>query len=120
MHTGIVGARGLSHGGRISLQHGDSEALQLPVLTHEIMHELLHHNRESMALPKGVIEGECQAAAGTLLRTYGHDEPVTAAYLRSHQVRPNDVLRSMDRIIKAVNDVVEFIDGRSDSDARAS
>ena len=44
---------------------------------------------------------------------YGHDEPVTAAYLRSHQVRPNDVLRSMDRILKAVNDVVEFIGGRS-------
>ena len=120
VHTGIVGARGLSHGGRISLQHGDSEALQLPVLTHEIMHELLHHNRESMGLPKGLIEGECQGAAGTLLRMYGHDEPVTAAYLRNHNVQPNDVLRSMDRILKAVNEVVEFIEARSETDVRES
>lgn len=116
VHTGIVGARGLSYGGRISLQHGDSEALQLGVLAHETLHELLHHSRDSVGLSKTIIEGEAQAGAGTLLRMYGHDEPVTAAYLRSHSVQPNDVLRSMDRILKAVNEVVEFIEGRGGSD----
>jgi hypothetical protein len=44
------------------------------------------------------------------LRHYGHDVPASAAYLRSHHVRPVDVLNSMDRIVRAVGEVVEFVE----------
>jgi len=111
-HRGLLGARGVSHGGRITLQSGDSEAVQLPVLAHETMHEILHHGHGTAGQSQSVIEGEAQAGAGVLLRMYGHDEPVTAGYLRNHSVKPHDVLRSMDRIIKAVDEVVQFMEGR--------
>jgi len=109
-HRGIIGARGVSSGGRITLQHGDSEAVQLPVLAHEVIHESLHHSENSERLPKSMVESEAETGAAVLLRHYGHDVPASAAYLRSHHVRPADVLASMDRIVRAVGEVVEFVE----------
>ena len=111
-HRGLHGPRGISSGGRISLQHGDSEAVQLPVLAHEIVHELLHHSRDGRQLSRAVVENEAEASASVLLRHYGHDVPASAAYLRQHGVRPADVLRSMDNIVKATSAVIEFIEGQ--------
>lgn len=116
VHRGIIGARGTSSGGRITLQSGDSEAMQLPILAHEVMHELLHAGRNGRDLPKRIVEGEAQAGAGVLLRMCGHDEPVTAAYLRNHFTRPQDVLGSMDRIVRAVGEVLDFMEKRRATD----
>jgi len=112
VHTGIVGARGVSHGGKISLQHGDSEALQLPVLAHEVVHELLHASRDSARLPKAMVELEAETGAAVLLRHYGHDVPASSAYLRQFGVKPQEVLASMDRILRATSEVVQFVEGR--------
>jgi len=109
-HRGLHGPRGLSSGGRISLQHGDSEAVQLPVLAHEIIHELLHHSRTGRQLPKTTVESEAETGAAVLMQHHGHDVPATPAYLRNHNVRPADVLASMDRIIRATSEVVEFME----------
>ena len=45
-----------------------------------------------------------------LMQHHGHDVPATPAYLRNHNVRPADVLASMDRIIRATSEVVEFME----------
>ena len=116
VHRGIIGARGVSSGGQITLQSGDSPAVQLPVLAHEIAHELLHHVPGSERLSKTVVEGEAEAICAVLLRHYGHDVPASAAYLRGHGVRPADVLASMDRIIKATSEVIGFIEEQEEND----
>lgn len=111
-HRGLLGARGVSHGGRISLQCSDSEALQLPVLAHEVMHELLHHASDSRHLPKPVVEGEAETGMAVIMKHFGHDAVTSPQYLRNHGVQPKDVLNSMDRILRATGQVIEFIEGR--------
>jgi hypothetical protein len=112
-HRGLIGPRGVSSGGKIALQHGDSEAVQLGILAHELMHEvLLHHAPESRHLSRSIVEGEAEAGMAVLLRHFGHDAVLSPQYLRNHGVQPKDVLNSMDRILRATGQVIEFIEGR--------
>jgi hypothetical protein len=47
-----------------------------------------------------------------LLKHFGHDAVMSPQYLRNHGVKPVDVLNSMDRILRATGQVIEFIEGR--------
>lgn len=111
-HRGLLGPRGVSSGGRISLQHGDSEAVQLPILAHEVMHELLHHAPESRHLSRSIVEAEAESGMAVLMLHFGHDAVLSPQYLRNHGVQPKDVLASMDRILRATGQVIEFIERR--------
>jgi antirestriction protein ArdC len=52
----IAPALGMSSGGRIRLVPGLSAAEEFSVLTHELAHEMLHHQKQGPALPKVVRE----------------------------------------------------------------
>lgn len=109
-HRGLLGPRGISHGGRISLQQGDSEAVQLPVLVHEVVHELLHHDREANHLTSKFAEAEAEAGMAAIMRHFGHDALLSPQYLRNHGIQPRDVLASMDRILRATGEIIGFIE----------
>ena len=108
---GLHGARGISHGGTISLQVGDPVCLRIQPLIHELAHECLrHHAPERRDLERRLAEGESEAVVSVVLRYLGHDQPMSSAHLRNHSVRPEDVLRSMDRIARTAGDIIEFIE----------
>ena len=107
---GLHGAKGVSKLGSIGLQKGDPFFLQVAPLIHELGHELLHdlHSRETDS--KKLKEGEAEAVSAVVLSYLGYDTSASAAYLRDWQVKPEDVLASMDRIAKVATRIAEFID----------
>lgn len=111
-HRGLNGPRGVSMLGAIALQTGDPEVLQIGPLLHELGHELLHGPSERIELPDHIREGEAEAVASVVLRHLGYEVPVSAAYLRNHGTRPEDVIASMDRIAGAAGEIVAFIETR--------
>jgi hypothetical protein len=59
----IAPALGVSSGGRIRLVPGLSPAEEFSVLTHELAHEMLHHDKKAAALPIVVRETQAEAVA---------------------------------------------------------
>jgi hypothetical protein len=108
------GSRGTSSVGTITLQSGDPAALQAYVLLHEVGHELLHDLRAREVLPKSVKEAEATTFAAVVLRYLGHDEHVSAAYLRHWEATPRQVMNSMDRVGRAAAELVDFLESRGD------
>lgn len=103
------GARGVSKLGTIVLQEGDPVGKLLPILLHELGHELLHGEWERQNIPTQIKEAEAEAVSASVLKTLGMDTNVniSAAYLRNWKATPEVVLASMERIYKAVREIVE-------------
>jgi hypothetical protein len=59
----IAPAQGVSYGGSIRLVPGLSPAEEFSVLTHELAHEMLHHEKDAAALPTVVRETQAEAVA---------------------------------------------------------
>ena len=109
---GLHGPRGLSAGGVIFVQINDPISLRVQPLIHELAHEALHHSPEGRLVPRHIQEGEAEAVVAVVLRHLGHDQPMSSSYLRNHSVRPDDVLRSMDRIARTAADIIDFVEER--------
>ena len=105
--SGLHGAAGASYGGRIKLTPVDWQA-QVPVLIHELAHELLHHKGEG--LPTKIKEAEAEAIVAIILQYYGYDTVPQSAYIRDWQCSPKEVLESMNRIVEAACRIVDFIE----------
>jgi antirestriction protein ArdC len=69
----IAPARGVSHGGRITLLPGQSRAEEFSTLVHELGHELLHRGDRRAATSKAVRETEAEAVAFVVCHTLGLD-----------------------------------------------
>ena len=113
-------ANGVSKGGSIATAKGLTWQEQVAVLLHEIAHELLHHSQDEKKLPREVKEAEAEATAAAILQHYGHGIGPQAAYLRNWKAKPQDVLASLDRIAKACKQVIDFIEGTSESNEDAT
>jgi Zn-dependent peptidase ImmA (M78 family) len=59
----IAPAKGLSHGGKITLLSGMQPAEEFSTLTHEIAHEMLHRGERRALTTKQVRETEAEAVA---------------------------------------------------------
>jgi hypothetical protein len=108
--TGLHGAGGASSVGHIDLQKGDHWTVQVATLVHELGHELLHDLDDRLNGDRRLHEAEAESVAAVVLRHFGHDMPLSPAYLRNHGIRPADVIRSMDRIARAATEIVEFVE----------
>lgn len=112
---GLGGAAGVSKGGTIATQKGTTWQAKLPTLLHEIAHELLHPLQERSDLTREVMEAEAEATCAVILHHFGHGIGPQAAYLRNWKASEKDVIASMDRISKAAEEVVDFIEKGSQS-----
>jgi len=121
---GLHGAAGVSRLGSIALQAGDSFALQVAPLLHELAHELLHGMRERLLLPREVVEAEAECVCGVLLDLWGHPVGLSASYLRhwcrGRQRAHEIVLDSMDRIAGAAAEIAGFVDLSMGSDVAST
>lgn len=113
------GIKGISKGGELVLDERDHWALTLRTLAHEIGHELLHPDKDDPSRPdRKVRETEAETFAVAVLRYFGHDDTETSeAYLQSYRASKQDVLASLDRIIRAAQQVIEFIAERHEHEA---
>jgi antirestriction protein ArdC len=69
----IAPAKGLSHGGRITLLCGMQPAEEFSTLTHEIAHEILHRGDRRALTTKQVRETEAEAVAFVVCQSLGLD-----------------------------------------------
>ena len=67
----IAPAKGLSHGGKITLLLGMQPAEEFSTLTHEIAHEMLHRGDRRTLTTKQVRETEAEAVAFVVCQAVG-------------------------------------------------
>jgi len=67
----IAPAKGLSHGGRITLLSGMQPAEEFSTLVHEIAHEMLHRGERRAVTTKQVRETEAEAVAFVVCQSVG-------------------------------------------------
>jgi hypothetical protein len=67
----IAPAKGLSHGGRITLLSGMQPAEEFSTLAHEIAHEMLHRGDRRTLTTKQVRETEAEAVAFVVCQSIG-------------------------------------------------
>jgi hypothetical protein len=89
----IAPAKGLSHGGKITLLSGMQPAEEFSTLVHEIAHEMLHRGERRRMTTKQVRETEAEAVAFVVCQSVGlqngtasQDYVVFVFMLRSNQV----------------------------------
>ncbi len=100
-----VRTSGYSVGGKIVLREKG-----VSVLIHELAHEILHKGEERKSLSHQIIEGEAEATSAVVLRHFGHEASITAGYLRSHGIKPQDIIGSIERIVQASKEIIEYIE----------
>jgi hypothetical protein len=67
----IAPAKGLSHGGKITLLSGMQPAEEFSTLVHEIAHEVLHRGQRRTMTTKQVRETEAEAVAFVVCQSVG-------------------------------------------------
>ena len=79
----IAPALGMSHGGRITLQTGQSKAEEFSTLVHELAHELLHRTERRAETTKVMRETEAEAVAFIVGKAVGLNTGTACAdYIR--------------------------------------
>jgi hypothetical protein len=105
---GIKNARGLSHGGKITIMKVPGESKQaINTLVHEIAHEVLgHHNRN---LKGGLEEAEAELTAYLVGRYYhvdlgGEARPYVGSWLKGSKKGFGE--ENLDRVLKAAHKII--------------
>lgn len=75
----IAPAKGLSHGGKITLLSGMQPAEEFSTLAHEIAHEMLHRGERRTLTTKPVRETEAEAVAFVVCQSVGLQTGTTSA-----------------------------------------
>jgi antirestriction protein ArdC len=75
----IAPAKGLSHGGKITLLSGMQPAEEFSTLTHEIAHEMLHRGHRRTLTTKQVRETEAEAVAFVVCQALGLETGTASA-----------------------------------------
>jgi hypothetical protein len=75
----IAPAQGVSSGGRIRLMPDMPPAEEFSVLSHELAHEMMHHDKGAAPLPKVVRETQAEAVAFVVCRGIGLETNNAAA-----------------------------------------
>jgi hypothetical protein len=75
----IAPAKGLSHGGKITLLSGMQPAEEFSTLAHEIAHEMLHRGDRRTLTTKQIRETEAEAVAFVICQSVGLQTGTTSA-----------------------------------------
>ena len=123
----IAPAKGLSHGGRITLLSGMEPAEEFSTLVHEIAHEMLHRGDRRTLTTKQVRETEAEAVAFVVGRAIGLETGTASADYIQLWHGDADVLReSLEAvqqtaavILKAVTPKTEQTQGSDSSNSES-
>jgi antirestriction protein ArdC len=104
------GVSGLSSGGAIKLRSGLAAAEEFGVLAHELAHELLHHGEGAVRGSRTVRETEAEAVAFVVTHAVGLDTGTAATdYIQLYQGTADTLAKSLDRIQKTANTILEAL-----------
>jgi len=106
--TGIKNARGVSHGGKITIMKVPGESKQaLNTLIHEIAHEVLGHHKRN--LERGLEEAEAELTAYLVGKYYhvdlsGEARPYIGSWLKGSKKGFGE--ENLDRVLKAAHKII--------------
>jgi len=100
----IAPAKGLSHGGKITLLCGMQRAEEFSTLAHEIAHELLHRDEHRTRTTKQIRETEAEAVAFVVCQALGLETGTASAdYIQLWQGMPIFYARAWSRFRKPLS-----------------
>lgn len=103
----IGSAEGVSTGGLIKLKKGLTVAEELSVLTHELVHEMLHKDRINMPKEKKVRETEAEAVAFVVCHGIGLDVNTTSSdYIQLYNGNKETLMESLERIQRTAAEIL--------------
>jgi len=95
----IAPAKGLSHGGKITLLSGMKPAEEFSTLVHEVGHEMLHRGDDRTLTTKKVRETEAEAVAFVVGKAIGLDTGTASAdYIQLWQGDANLLRQSLEAV----------------------
>jgi antirestriction protein ArdC len=108
--SNLDGARGVSHGGDITLLNSLTPAEELQVLAHELAHELLHRGPRRTETTRQIRELEAEAVAYVVTTACGL-ENATASwdYIRLYAGDEKLLAQSLAHIQRAAADILDYI-----------
>jgi hypothetical protein len=104
----IAPAKGLSHGGKITLLSGMQPAEEFSTLVHEIAHEMLHRGQRRTLTTKQVRETEAEAVAFVVCQAIGFKTGTASADYIQLRHGDADLLRES---LEAVQQIAAVILG---------
>jgi len=114
----ISPAKGLSHGGMITLLSGMEPAEEFAVLAHEIGHELLHRGNRRALTSKTIRETEAEAVAFVVCQAVGLEALASASeYLQIWNGDASVPRQSLEAVQEAATLILTEIFSESASDA---
>jgi antirestriction protein ArdC len=106
----IAPARGISEGGKITLLPDLDSAENAAVLSHELAHEILHHQPRRAATSKTVRETEAEAVAHVVCQALGLSTGTASAdYIQLHRGDAKLLFESLNYIRLAAGRILEGI-----------
>jgi antirestriction protein ArdC len=106
----MMQADGVSHGGRIVLKPGMTEAETLSVLVHELAHERLHKNDRRKNTTKKVRETEAEAVAHVVCSSLGFaTNGASETYIGLYEGDADLLMASLSLIQKTATDILVAI-----------
>ena len=107
----LGGARGLSHGGSITLLSGLSPAEELQTLAHELGHELLHRGNRRVETTRQIRELEAEAVAYVVTSACGlSNESASWDYIRLYRGDEKLLAQSLSYIQHVSAEILDYIE----------
>jgi antirestriction protein ArdC len=116
----IGAAEGISSGGLIRLKKGLSTADEFSVLVHELAHEMVHKNRDSMPKDTKFRETEAEAVAFVVCHGVGLDaSSASSDYIQLYDGDKKTLLQSLERIQRTAAEILAAITENGESRVQA-
>ena len=113
--SGIAAAKGMSSGGKITLQPDLPPAEHFAVLVHETAHELLHRDGRRSQTTHAIRETEAEAVAFVVSTAIGLDANTSCSdYIQLHSGDKATLLESLAFIQQTASVILRAFDSRAD------
>jgi hypothetical protein len=106
----LTGARGISHGGAVTLLFGMTPAEELQVLAHELAHEFLHRGARRIETTRQIRELEAEAVAFVVTSACGLENPSASwDYIRLYQGNEKLLAQSFSYIQLVAAEILDYV-----------
>ena len=105
----IAPALGMSYGGRIALQPGQTKVEEFAALVHETAHEFLHKAERRTATTKTVRETEAEAVAFVVSKVIGLNPNSSASYIHLYHGNADLLIESLAMVQQTASVILSAI-----------